>query len=446
MADAAPCVPGDNEGNPVIRPADQLRALFTAGVDAADPARVVPAHLPAGSGQCWVVGAGKASAAMAKAVEDHWPAGRPAPKGVVVTRYGHGLALRHIECIEASHPVPDAAGQAAAQRILTLARSLRADDHLLVLLSGGGSALLSLPATGLGLADKQALSESLLRCGADISEINCVRKHLSAIKGGQLAVAASPARVSSLIISDVVGDDPATIASGPTAADPTTLADARAVFSRYGITPPPAVQRHLADPAAETPKPGDARLAAVQNDRVATPQASLEAMAEYARSQGIRPIILGDAIEGEAREVGRVMAGIARQVARHHQPAAPPCVLLSGGETSVTVRGDGRGGRNLEFLLGLAIALEGAETVHALAGDSDGIDGSEDNAGAIVTPDTLARARRLGVNPRDRLANNDAYGFFAALGDLVMTGPTLTNVNDLRAILIAEPRAQAGSQ
>jgi len=427
-------------------PVDDLRALFAAGVEAADPARVVPAHRPEGPGQYWVVGAGKAAAAMAKALEDHWPMDRPPPRGIVVTRYGHGLDLRHIECIEASHPVPDAAGQAAAQRLFELAQSLQASDHLVVLLSGGGSALLSLPATGLRLEDKQVLSESLLRCGADIGEINCVRKHLSAIKGGQLAVAASPAQVSSLIISDVVGDDPTTIASGPTAADPTTLADAREVLSRYGIAVPPAVQRHLANPAAETPKPGDTRLAGVDNQLIATPQASLEAMAVCARSRGITPIILGDAIEGEAREVGRVMAGIARQAARHHQPAAPPCVLLSGGETSVTVRGGGRGGRNLEFLLGLAIALDGAESVYALAGDSDGIDGSEDNAGAIVTPATLARAREAGLDPRDRLADNDGYGFFAALDDLVVTGPTRTNVNDLRAILIAGPPAQPDSQ
>jgi hydroxypyruvate reductase len=420
-------------------PLDELHALFAAGVAAADPARIVPACVPAGSGQCHVVGAGKAAAAMARALEDHWPADRPPPEGVVVTRYDHGAPLRHIECIEASHPVPDAAGQAAAQRILAIAESLGADDHLLVLLSGGGSALLSLPAAGLSLEDKQAVSESLLRCGADIAEINCVRKHLSAIKGGQLAVAASPARVSSLIISDVVGDDPATIASGPTAADPTTLAEAREVLARYGIAVPAAIDRHLGNSAAETPKPGDARLAGVENHRVATPQASLEAMAALARSRGITPVILGDSIEGEAREVGRVMAGIARQVARHHQPAAPPCVLLSGGETSVTVHGGGRGGRNVEFLLGLAIALDGEESVHALAADSDGIDGTEDNAGAVITPDTLARARRAGLDPRARLADNDAYGFFAALQDRLMTGPTRTNVNDLRAVLIGQP-------
>ena len=435
-------------GPEISHPMDALRRLFDAGVAAAHPACVVAPHFPPISkdGRTRVIGAGKAAAAMAQALEKAWPPDVPAPQGLVVTRYGHGAMLESIECIEASHPLPDAAGREAAQRMVDIAHELGEGDQLLCLLSGGGSALLTLPADGLTMADQQAVSSALLRSGADIADINCVRKHLSAVKGGQLAVAAWPARVTTLMISDVAGDDPATIASGPTVADPTTFGDARAILDRFGIDPPTAVRHHLESSGQETPKPGDPRLDAVENIIVARSQTSLEAMAEYARSQGIRPIILGDAIEGEAREVGRVMAGIARQVARHHQPAAPPCVLLSGGETSVTVRGDGRGGRNLEFLLGLAIALEGAETVYALAGDSDGIDGSEDNAGAIVNPDTLARARRMGVNPRDRLADNDAYGFFAALGDLVMTGPTLTNVNDLRAILIAEPRAQAGSQ
>lgn len=419
-------------------PPQFLRRLFDAGLAAADPAKAVPAHLPEipSTGRTLVVGAGKAAASMARALEDAWPAGRPAPEGLVVTRYDHAVPLQHIECVEAAHPVPDAAGRKAAQRILELATGLGDDDLLICLISGGGSALLALPAEGLTLEDKQAVSKALLKSGADIAEMNCVRKHLSALKGGRLAAAAAPARVVSLLISDVPGDDPATIASGPTVADPTTFADARAILSKYGIDPPAAVRRHLEAAAEETPKPGDPRLSRVENRLIARPQASLEAMAETARAAGATPVILGDAIEGEAREVAQVMAGIAQQVARHGQPAAAPAVLLSGGETTVTVRGQGRGGRNLEFLLGLAVALNGAEGIWALAGDSDGIDGSEDNAGALVAPDSLKRARSAGLDPLARLGDNDGYGFFQALDDLVITGPTLTNVNDLRAILI----------
>ena len=419
-------------------PTQFLRRLFDAGLAAADPAKAVPTHLPEipSTGRTVVVGAGKAAASMARALENAWPAGRPAPEGLVVTRYDHAVPLQHIECVEAAHPVPDAAGRKAAQRILELATGLGEHDLLICLISGGGSALLALPAEGLTLEDKQAVSKALLKSGADIAEMNCVRKHLSALKGGRLAAAAAPAGVVSLLISDVPGDDPATIASGPTVADPTTFADARAILTKYGIDPPAAVRRHLEAAAEETPKPGDPRLSRVENRLIARPQASLEAMAETARAAGVTPVILGDAIEGEAREVAQVMAGIAQQVARHGQPAAAPAVLLSGGETTVTVRGQGRGGRNLEFLLGLAVAVNGAEGIWALAGDSDGIDGSEDNAGALLAPDSLKRARSAGLDPLARLADNDGYGFFQALDDLVITGPTLTNVNDLRAILI----------
>jgi hydroxypyruvate reductase len=328
--------------------------------------------------------------------------------------------------------VPDAAGADAARRILRMVGGLGDDDLLLCLISGGGSALLAMPAAGLSLADKQAVNRALLKSGATISEMNCVRKHLSAIKGGRLAAAAAPARVVSLLISDVPGDDPGTIASGPTVADATTFADARAILKRHGIDPPAAVRAHLEAAADETPKPGDPRLARAEAHIIARPQESLEAAATAARAAGITPIILGDAIEGEAREVARAMAQTALQAARENKS---PCVLLSGGETTVTVRGHGRGGRNAEFLLALAIALDGAPGIHAIACDTDGIDGSEDNAGALIGPDTLARAAALGLAPQARLDDNDGYGVFSALGDLVVTGPTRTNVNDFRAIL-----------
>jgi glycerate 2-kinase len=415
---------------------DLLRSMFDAAVAAALPARTVPTHLPApAKGRTIVLGAGKASAAMAKTVEDHWPGPL---EGLVVTRYGHAVPCSRIEIVEAAHPIPDATGQAAAERILALARSAGPDDLVLCLISGGGSALLAHPADGLTLADKQAVNEALLASGADIGQVNMVRKHLSAIKGGRLAAAAHPAKVVSLLISDIPGDDPAAIASGPTVADASTFADARAVLARYGIEPPPAVQAHLARAAEETPKPGDPRLAGVENIMIATPQRSLEAAAEVAREAGVTSLLLGDALEGEAREVGRVMAGIARSVVEHGHPLSRPCVLLSGGETTVTVRNKaGRGGRNTEFLLGLAIQLHGTPGVSALAADTDGIDGSEADAGAIVTPDSLARARALGLEPRELLAANDAWVFFDRLGDLVTTGPTLTNVNDFRAVLIS---------
>ena len=416
---------------------DLLLRMFEAAVRAAAPDICVPPHLPPPPrGRTIVVGAGKAAAAMARAVEAHWPADRPL-SGLVVTRYGHGVGpLRRIEVVEAGHPLPDAAGAAAAARILAAVSGLGPDDLVLALMSGGGSALLTLPPPAVPLADKQALSRALLRGGVDIGAMNCVRKHLSAIKGGRLAVAAAPARLVSLVISDVPGDDPSSVASGPTVPDASTIADARAVLARASIDVPASIAAHLVDQSAETPKPDDPAFRFATTFVVATAQASLEAAAAVARAAGVTPLILGDAIEGEAAEVARVMAGIARQCWRHGQPAPPPCVLISGGETTVTVRGKGRGGRNAEFLLGLALALGGAAAVHAIAADTDGIDGTEDNAGALLAPDTLARAASLDLDGRGRLADNDAYGFFAALGDLVVTGPTLTNVNDFRAILV----------
>jgi glycerate 2-kinase len=412
-----------------------LRRLFDAAIAEADPARIVPRHLPKPpKGRTLVVGAGKASAAMARAFDEHWNADL---SGLVVTRYGHGAPCRRIEIVEASHPVPDERGREAAQRILESVRGLTEDDLVVALISGGGSALLTAPAEGLSLSDKQAVNRALLASGASIDEMNCVRKHLSAIKGGRLAAAAWPARVVTLMISDVPGDDPATIGSGPTVADPTTFADASAILARHGVTPPPAVAAYLAAARDETPKPGDIRLSRAESHLIATPQASLSAAAAAAKAAGVAPLILGDAIEGESREVARVLAGIAQQARRYGQPAAPPCVLLSGGETTVTMRGKGRGGRNAEFLLALAIALHGQPDAWALAGDTDGVDGSEDNAGAIVTPDTLGRAAAIGLDAKALLADDDAYGFFSALGDLVVTGPTLTNVNDFRAIFVS---------
>ncbi len=408
-------------------PIPLLRALFDSAVAAASPDLCVPPYLPEPpKGRTIVVGAGKAAAAMAHAVEDRWngPLG-----GLVVTRYGHSAPTRHIEVVEAGHPMPDAAGSAAAARIMALVGGLTEDDLVLALISGGGSALLSLPAPGVTLADKQAVNTALLNSGAPISEINCVRKHLSAIKGGRLAIAAQPARLMSLIISDVPGDDPATIASGPTVPDATSLADARAILAKYGIVPPPVVAAHLDAPGSETPKPGDPRFAHVENRIIATAKGSLEAAASVARQSRITPILLGDDIEGEARIV-------AAEQARQALSQREPCVLISSGETSVTVRGQGRGGRNAEYLLALAIALDGHPGIHAIACDTDGIDGTEDNAGALLTPDSLARARGLGLDAQAMLDDNDGYGFFSALGDLVITGPTRTNVNDFRAILV----------
>jgi hydroxypyruvate reductase len=414
--------------------------MFNAAVAVALPEKCLPAHLPRPpKGRTIVVGAGKASAAMARALEGHWPGPLA---GLVVTRYGHAVPCDRIEIVEAAHPVPDEKGRQAAGRILAMVRGLTDNDLVIALISGGGSALLSLPAPGLTLEDKQEVNRALLRSGAHIGEMNCVRKHLSAIKGGRLAAAAHPAPTVALVISDVPADDPSVIASGPTVPDPTTFADALAVLAKYGIAEPARVLRHLERAADETPKPGDPRLAQAQTDIIATPQNSLEAAAEVARRAEVAPLILGNAIEGEALEVGRVMAGIARQVALYGQPAAPPVVLLSGGETTVTVRGNGRGGRTVEFLLSLATELDGVPGVFALAADTDGIDGAEEVAGAIITPDTLMRADRLGIRAKQRLADNDGHSFFQALGDQVITGPTLTNVNDFRAILVTSGRSE----
>jgi glycerate 2-kinase len=413
-----------------------LRRLFDAAIASAQPDRCVPPYLPDPSsvrGRLVVIGAGKASAAMARAVEQHW---RGPLTGLVVTRYGYSVPSVHIEIIEAAHPVPDEAGLRAAERLLQFVGGLTADDVVLCLISGGGSSLLPLPLDGVTLADKQAINRALLASGATITEMNCVRRHLSAIKGGRLAAACYPARVLTLLISDVPGDDPIDIASGPTVADPTTCADALDIVRRYGIALPASAREVLESGRGESVKPGDARLAGVETHIVAAPQQALEAAAAVAREAGIPVHILGDAIEGEARDVGKVLAGLALQVARHGQPFAAPCVLLSGGETTVTVRGTGRGGRNVECLLSLGIALGGHPRIHALAGDTDGVDGQEEIAGAIWKPDTLARAWALGLRPKDRLADNDGHGFFEALGDQVVTGPTLTNVNDFRALLI----------
>jgi glycerate 2-kinase len=427
----------------LAQPRELLRAMLDAAIAAASPQVRIPPHLPPPpKGRTIVVGAGKASAAMAKAVEDAWPGPL---SGLVVTRYGHAVPCKNIEIVEAAHPVPDESGHRAAGRMLEMVKGLQPDDLVLALVSGGGSALLSLPSPGLSFQDKQAVNAALLRSGAPIGEMNIVRKHLSAIKGGRLAAAAFPARVVTLVISDVPGDDPADIASGPTVADKSTFADARAVLAKYGISEPRSVIDYLDRGDDETPKPGSPRLARTTTILVATPRLSLEAAAEVARKAGVPPLILGDALEGEAREVGKVMGGIARHIAMQGQPAEPPVVLLSGGETTVTVRGKGRGGRNVEFLLSLAVTLEGLPGVFALAGDTDGVDGAEEIAGAVITPDTLQRAAQLRIDAKQSLADNDAHSFFEALGDQVITGPTLTNVNDFRAILVLERKERPAS-
>jgi hydroxypyruvate reductase len=415
-------------------PRELLAAMFAAAVNSAQPEHCVPPHLPAPpTGRTLVIGAGKASAAMARVLERHWPGPL---EGLVVTRYGYAVPCEHIEIVEAAHPVPDAAGREAAARMLAMMAGLSADDLVICLISGGGSALLPLPGAGVTLEDKQAISRALLKSGASISEMNCVRRHLSAIKGGRLAAACHPARVVNLLISDVPGDNPMDIASGPTVADPSTCGDALDIVRRYGIELPDAARALLESGAGETIKPADERLTNVSTHLIATPQQALEAAAAVARAAGVTPVLLGDRLEGEARDVGKVMAGIALQVRAHGQPVPPPCVLLSGGETTVTVRGNGRGGRNVEFLLALAIALDAAPGIDAVAGDTDGVDGQEEIAGAFIGPDTLARAWAKGIRPRDSLDNNDGHGFFEALGDALVTGPTLTNVNDFRAILI----------
>ncbi len=407
-----------------------LLSLFEAAVAAAQPALRIPAFLPTRpKGRLVVIGAGKASAAMARAFEDAWDGPL---EGLVVTRYGHGVACRKIEIVEAAHPVPDAAGMAAAGRMLEMVRGLGPDDLVVALMSGGGSAVLGLPADGVALDEFRALTSALLKSGANIVEMNAVRKHLSKISGGRLAQAAAPARVLTLAISDVPGDDASTIGSGPTVPDPTTLADARAVLAKYSLTPSPAIAARLADPAAETPK----TLPGAEFRLIAAPIQSLEAAAKLARDAGFAVHSLGPDLEGESRTVAADHAALVRAIRAGTGPVKVPCVVLSGGETTVTVRGKGRGGRNAEFALALAAALHGMPDVWAVAGDTDGIDGTEDNAGAVVTPDTLARGRAAGLDAAVRLADNDGYGFFSALGDLVVTGPTHTNVNDFRAIVV----------
>jgi hydroxypyruvate reductase len=411
-----------------------LERMFAAAIAAAQPALCIPAALPAvPAGRLIVIGAGKASAEMARVVERHWSGPLT---GLVVTRYGYAVPCERIEIIEAAHPVPDAAGLSAARRMLDRVQDLTPDDTVLCLISGGGSALLPLPLNGISLADKQFVNQALLKSGASISEMNCVRRHLSAIKGGRLAAACHPAKVITLLISDVPGDDPRDIASGPTVGDASTCADALAIIRRYGIALPEHVLDVLRSGRGESVKPGDPRLAGSEVRMIATPQMALEAAARVAADAGITPYILGDSLEGEARDVGKVMAGIAMQAARRGQPFAAPCVLLSGGETTVTVRGQGRGGRNVEFLLACALTLQGEAGVHGLAGDTDGVDGQEEIAGACIAPDTLARAWASGLRPHDSLDDNDGHGFFQALGDSVVTGPTLTNVNDFRALLV----------
>ncbi len=422
-----------------MNPRDLLLGSFQAAVAAADPLQIVPAHLPPPPvGRTLVIGAGKAAAAMALAVEQHWPADAPL-EGTVITRYGHGLPTQRIAVREAGHPIPDAAGENAARSIFNVVKSLTQDDLLLALVSGGGSSLLSLPVASISMADLKAVTQALLHSGAAIQEINTVRKHLSSIQGGRLAaVCAAPIRA--LVISDVTGDDPTHIASGPCAPDPTTYADALEILARYRCAVPPAVlqtlQRGARGELGETPKPGDPIFARTENRVIATAQQSLQAAADYFAAQGIPTIVLGDSVTGEARAIAALHAALAREVATRGLPWRAPLALISGGECTVTVRGKGRGGRCAEFLLALTTELQGQADVHALACDTDGIDGSEDNAGAISAPDTLARASALGLNARQHLDNNDGYGFFSALGDLVITGPTRTNVNDYRVILV----------
>jgi hydroxypyruvate reductase len=422
-----------------MNPRDLLLGSFHAALAAVDPLKIVPRHLPAPpKGRTLVVGAGKAAAAMALAVEQSWPAGTPLD-GLVTTRYQHGLLTSRITVIEAAHPVPDESGEQAAQEILRRARALTPDDLLLVLVSGGGSALLSLPAEGISMTDLKATTRELLKCGAPIQDMNTVRKHLSAIQGGKLA-AACRAPVVALVISDVTGDDPTHIASGPCAPDPTTYQDALEILRRYDVKAPKAVAEHLARGAKgeipETPKPGSRIFKRVENRVIATAQQSLQAAAKFFIAHDIHPAILGDSVTGEAREVAKVYAALAREVKQHGLPYQPPVALISGGETTVTVRGKGRGGRNAEFLLALALDLNGAEGIHALACDTDGIDGSEDNAGAVLAPDSLQRAQRKKLDAAKLLDDNNSYGFFSALDDLVVTGPTRTNVNDFRVIVV----------
>ena len=428
--------------SPHTDPRGFLLALFNAAVAQAVPGAGTAAFLPPPpKGRTLVLGAGKAGGSMAAAVDALWPK-NATMSGLVVTRYdyvppAYKANPGRIEVVEAAHPVPDDAGRRAARRIAELTKGLTKDDLVLCLISGGASSLMAMPADGITLEEKQAINKALLKSGAAIDEMNCVRKHLSAIKGGRLAAMCAPAQVVTLLISDVPGDAPQVIGSGPTVPDSTTCADALAILARYGIEIPPAARAGLESGALETPKPGDAVFDGHTVHMIATPQQSLQAAATLAREAGIGVHVLSDEMEGESREVGKVHAAMARYIARHGQPFSKPCVVISGGETTVTVRSKGgRGGRATEFLLGCAIALQGEPGVHVMAGDTDGIDGVEDNAGAFVTPDTLARAKALGLKPQDFLDANDAYNFFKPLGDLVVPGPTFTNVNDFRAVLI----------
>ncbi|WP_425444970.1 glycerate kinase type-2 family protein [Thalassospira marina] len=414
-----------------------LDVLFRAAIRAADPAFCLPPSLPplSARGKTVVIGAGKAAAAMAAALEDHW-GNQGDYSGIVITRYGHEVPTSRIRVLSAAHPVPDAAGMEATGQLMDAVTGLSAEDRVICLISGGGSALLVKPVAPITLGEKQELNQKLLKSGASISEMNCVRRHISQVKGGKLAAMCFPAQVHMFAISDVPGDDFLDIASGPTCADPTTCDDALAILQRYGIAPATSILSVLQNKTGETIKPGDARLATVTSEMIATPQMALQAAADICQQNGISAHILGDRIEGEARDVARVMAGIALQIRHHGQPFARPCILLSGGETTVTIRGQGRGGRNVEFLLALAHALKGEKGIYAIAGDTDGIDGLEEIAGAFIVPDTIARAEKAGMNIGNELADNNAHGFFEKLGDSIITGPTLTNVNDFRAILV----------
>lgn len=419
----------------VANPQQFLRDLFACAVDAAQPETCVPPHLPdvSGKGRVIVVGAGKAAASMAKALEAHLP---DPYEGFVITRYGYTAPCEKIEVVEAAHPVPDKAGADAATRMVELVSGLGEDDLVIALISGGGSSLLTAPAPGLTLEDKQAVNRELLRCGANIREMNTVRRHISAIKGGRLAAAAYPAKVHAIMISDIPGDDMGAIASGPTVADPTTFADAMEIVTRYKLNLPDAVMAHLQKGEDESPKPGDPLLANVTNVLAATPLQSLQAAADFARKNGVEPIILSDAIEGESREAGKVLAGVALSVKAHGLPVKAPAVILSGGETTVTIQGEGSGGPNAELALSAALTLQGEAGIWALAGDTDGVDGAREIAGAIIGPDTLSKAIDKGISARKALADNDAHNFFEKLGDGVVTGPTHTNVNDFRAFLV----------
>ncbi|MDR1310715.1 MAG: glycerate kinase [Burkholderiaceae bacterium] len=419
----------------VPNPRQFLIDSYSGALSAVSAEKCLPAYLPMPpkGGRTLVVGAGKGAAAMAKAVEDHWQGDIT---GLVVTRYAHGVPCQYIEVVEAAHPVPDEAGRQAAGRILQMVGGLTEKDLVLCLISGGGSALLSLPAEGMTLEQKQDINRALLRSGATIAEMNCVRKHLSLIKGGRLALACAPAQVVTLLISDIPGDDPGIIASGPTLPDPTTCADALAILRKYRIDVPDNIRRALEAGLWETPKQGDARFPRSESHVIARAQDALDAAADMARSKGVTPYVLSDCIEGEARDIALMHAAMAKQVVSRGQPFSRPCLIISGGETTVTVRGNGKGGRNTEFLLSLSVALDGLPGVYAIACDTDGIDGSEDNAGALYFPDSLLRAEKAGIDARALLDNNDGYTFFDTLGDLLVTGASRTNVNDFRAILI----------